>query len=168
MFDIPPYIIRYRIEDVDDRDLAAWCVERGLRLVLVSGAFDPLHAGHLEHLRQVRGMGDVIVVALATDIIVKIGHGLNRPVFPFHQRASMLLSFTAVHRIWKNAGPTAINAIELFRPSLYIKGPDYAGKQSVLRGHFLLREREAVERLGGHLMFTAPTLETHSKTWLRA
>ena len=146
-----------------DADLAAWCVERHLRLILVSGAFDPLHVGHMEHLRQVRGMGDMIVVALATDRVVRAGRGEGRPIFDFPRRASMLLSFTEVHRIFRNDQANSVEAIRLFRPAVYVKGPDYEHKTE---DSSLDAERIAGEECGGLLVFTVPTIETHSRAFL--
>ena len=47
--------------------IAAWrdSLDReGRRLVFTNGCFDILHAGHVRYLRQARGFGDALVIAL--------------------------------------------------------------------------------------------------------
>ena len=38
-----------------------------MRIVVVSGGFDPIHAGHIEYMMSAKGLGDKLIVALNSD-----------------------------------------------------------------------------------------------------
>ena len=38
-----------------------------MRIVVVSGGFDPIHAGHIEYMMSARALGDKLIVALNSD-----------------------------------------------------------------------------------------------------
>ena len=44
--------------------------QQGKRLVLANGAFDLLHVGHLRYLTQAKTFGDMLVVAINSDLSV--------------------------------------------------------------------------------------------------
>ena len=49
----------------------------GKKVVLCHGVFDLLHLGHIRHLQEAKGLGDVLVVTLTEDKFVN--KGPNRP-----------------------------------------------------------------------------------------
>ena len=38
-----------------------------MKVVLVSGGFDPIHSGHIAYLKEAKSMGDRLIVALNSD-----------------------------------------------------------------------------------------------------
>ena len=38
-----------------------------MKIVIVSGGFDPLHSGHINHFEAARGLGDKLIIALNSD-----------------------------------------------------------------------------------------------------
>ena len=38
-----------------------------MKIVLVSGGFDPLHSGHIEYFKEAKKLGDILVVAINSD-----------------------------------------------------------------------------------------------------
>lgn len=122
------------------------------RLVLACGCFDLLHPGHVRHLTAARRLGDALAVLLTPD--AHVGKGPGRPVFPEAQRAEMLLSLRCVDHVAINTGPdaatAAVNAINLIRPAVYVKGSEYRGKESPS----LLAQIEAVRGCGGEFVYT--------------
>ena len=38
-----------------------------MKIVLVSGGFDPIHSGHISYLNSAKKMGDKLIVALNSD-----------------------------------------------------------------------------------------------------
>ena len=38
-----------------------------MKVVLVTGGFDPLHSGHIEYFRAAKKLGDVLVVGINSD-----------------------------------------------------------------------------------------------------
>ena len=38
-----------------------------MRIVIVSGGFDPIHSGHIEHFKEAKKLGDILIVGLNSD-----------------------------------------------------------------------------------------------------
>jgi rfaE bifunctional protein nucleotidyltransferase chain/domain len=118
------------------------------RVVHCHGVFDLLHYGHLLHLRSAKRLGDLLVVSITADSFVNKGPG--RPRFSDVQRATMTAALEDVDFVVINQSPTAVPVIEVLRPHIYAKGPDYAATLPPE----LIAERTAVERHGGSIVFT--------------
>ena len=70
-------------------------VIEGLRLlqcqiVLTVGTWDMLHIGHLRYLEKAKSQGDILIVGVDTDEVVKQCKGTLRPIVPFKERCEML------------------------------------------------------------------------------
>ena len=134
--------------------------DEGLIIVHCHGVFDLLHPGHLAHLQEAKAQGDVLVVTLTPDHLVNKGPG--RPVFTQHQRASMLSSLKIVDFVAVTTTATAVEAIDVVRPDVFVKGPDYADPDSDLTGNISI-EKAAVEAVGGEVYYTqAPAMSSSS------
>ena len=123
----------------------------GKTVVHCHGVYDLMHPGHIKHLEAARGQGDVLVVTITQDRYVNKGPG--RPVFNEHLRAESIAALSCVDYVAVNSWPTAIETINLLKPSVYIKGSDYAAPEKDITGG-IAHEREAVESHGGRLHFT--------------
>ena len=38
-----------------------------MKVVIVSGGFDPIHSGHIQYLLEAKKLGDILIVALNSD-----------------------------------------------------------------------------------------------------
>lgn len=123
----------------------------GQRLVLAHGAFDLLHLGHVRYLEEARQQGDLLIVTVTADAFVN--KGPSRPVFPELLRAEMLGALSCVDWVGINHSPTAVNAIELLKPDVYVKGIEYKDAANDVTGK-ILEEQAAVEAYGGRIHFT--------------
>lgn len=115
------------------------------------GVYDLMHPGHIRHLQTARKQGDVLVVTITPDRFVNKGPG--RPVFNEHLRAESIAALECVDFAAVNNWPTAVETIALLKPSVYVKGSDYAAPEQDITGG-IVPEREAVERYGGRIQFT--------------
>ena len=59
-----------------------------MKVVIVSGGFDPIHSGHIQYLLEAKKLGDILIVALNSDewLIEKKG----KEFMPFEERATIL------------------------------------------------------------------------------
>jgi len=116
-----------------------------VKVVLANGCFDLLHVGHVRHLKEARAMGDKLVVSLTLDEHVNKGPG--RPIYKWWDRHDLLIELECVDEIVPVA--SAMEAIRLVRPAIFVKGRDYANGD---------RWTEEVERacreVGAELRFT--------------
>lgn len=53
---------------------------KGQSIVLGGGCFDLLHQGHIEYFRTIRGLGDIVVIAVKSDAEVRSYKGIGRPI----------------------------------------------------------------------------------------
>lgn len=91
------------------------------RVVLVAGAFDLLHPGHVRLLEQARALGDVLVVAVESDASVRATRTTGRPVTPSAERAEILAALAAVDFVVELAGGSG-SALATFTAQL---SPDF-------------------------------------------
>jgi len=88
--------------------LAAWRA-KGLRVVLVSGAFDLPQAGHARRVRDARRGGDRLVVAVKADALAARALGPGRPSSKAADRARVMAALRGVDVV------TIVNEAELAR-----------------------------------------------------
>jgi rfaE bifunctional protein nucleotidyltransferase chain/domain len=114
-------------------------------IVLCHGCFDLLHLGHIRHLREAKALGTYLVVSITPDAHVK--KGIQRPVFSAEQRLEAIRALACVDDAFINDGEDATSAIDKVKPSIYVKGEDYAQRDS--DDPALAREIAAVTAHGG-------------------
>ena len=68
-----------------------------MKIVLISGGFDPIHSGHLKYIEEAKKLGDKLVVALNSDewLIKKKG----KFFLPFSERKNILTSMANVDEV---------------------------------------------------------------------
>ena len=96
----------------------------GKKVVFTNGCFDLLHIGHVRYLREAKGLGDVLTVAVNTDHSVsKLKQG--RPIVPEDQRAEIVASLEMVDYVTLFDEDTPYELIRLLRPDVLVKGGDW-------------------------------------------
>lgn len=68
-----------------------------MKVVLVSGGFDPLHSGHIQYFERARDLGDKLIVGINSDAWLTRKKG--RPFMPIDERASIVRSLKCVDNI---------------------------------------------------------------------
>jgi bifunctional ADP-heptose synthase (sugar kinase/adenylyltransferase) len=102
-------------------------------------------------LQAARRQGDILVVTVTADEYVNKGPG--RPIFNQCLRAESLAALQCVDYVAVNERPTAVETIETLRPSVYVKGLEYADPKNDVTG-MIQAEEQAVQSVGGRLHFT--------------
>lgn len=120
----------------------------GKTIVHCHGCFDIVHPGHIHHLEYARSLGDILIVSVSADSHVNKGH--NRPLIPDDLRAMSLAALECVDWVHLNGDPTAVELLEQLQPDIYVKGREYERNQDPR----FLRERDAVSRHGGRIVFS--------------
>ena len=70
-----------------------------MKVVLVTGGFDPLHSGHIEYFKAAKELGDILMVGLNSDewLVRKKG----RPFMPFKERAAIIKELSCVGGVFE-------------------------------------------------------------------
>ena len=65
-----------------------------MKIIIVSGGFDPLHSGHIEHFRAAKELGDLLIVGLNSDEWLTRKKG--KPFMPIDERLSIIRELRVV------------------------------------------------------------------------
>jgi rfaE bifunctional protein nucleotidyltransferase chain/domain len=142
--------------------LAAWVADQrsmGYRIGLTCGAFDLLHAGHVEYLTRARQQYcDRLIVAVNSDISIQEYKNPLRPVNKQEHRLFVVAGLTAVDAVtlMPETRPRAL--IELLKPDVYIKGGGYTPEE--------LKSKPVVESYGGQVVCIPITFKTSTSAVL--
>lgn len=121
-------------------ECASWRAH-GHTTVLVNGAFDMLHVGHLRYLAAAREHGDRLIAAVNSDRSVRASKGAARPIIPEGERVEILSHLWMIDRICLFDSVTVGPVLEQLRPDVHAKGTDYTVDT--------VPERAVVEGYGG-------------------
>lgn len=139
------------------RELIARLKKQGKKVGLCHGGFDLLHPGHVKHFESAKKLCDVLVVSVTSDRFVVARKGQGRPIFPDILRAYMIANLSVVDWVVVTDFKLGVDVINALKPSLYIKGPDFIGKQTP----GISAEREAIKAVAGTMVYTKdPKLST--------
>jgi rfaE bifunctional protein nucleotidyltransferase chain/domain len=108
-------------------DALGWRARQPGAIVFTNGAFDLLHAGHVELLEAARREGAALIVGLNSDASVRrLGKGADRPVTPEAARARVLAGLAAVDCVVLFDEDTPLELITRLLPDVLVKGADYS------------------------------------------
>ncbi len=113
----------------------------GGTVVVANGAFDLLHVGHVRYLAAARELGDLLVVAVNSDVSVRAGKGPRRPLIPEAERVELLSHLDCVDVMVLFDEPTVAEVLRAVRPDVHAKGTDYTAET--------VPERAVVAEWGG-------------------
>jgi rfaE bifunctional protein nucleotidyltransferase chain/domain len=134
----------------------------GRIVVQCHGCFDIVHPGHVRHLKQAKGLGDVLLVTITGDGGVNKGAG--RPLIPEELRAENLAALDFVDWVYIEPRPTASDLLEEVRPDIYVKGREYEFNSDPR----FQAERQTVERHGGRVVFSSGDVVFSSTALIQA
>jgi rfaE bifunctional protein nucleotidyltransferase chain/domain len=106
---------------------------QGDKIVFTNGVYDLLHAGHATLLEKARDLGDCLVVGVNSDASVRRLKGPKRPLAPQGDRVKLLAALQSVDYVTVFSEDTPQKLIQTLKPTILVKGGDYALNQIVGR-----------------------------------
>ena len=119
--------MRQKILTLAEADL--WVAKQrvdGLRIGFTCGAFDLLHAGHVDLLERAKDLCDRLLVAVNSDESIRQYKSPLRPVNPEDQRIRVVAGLGCVDAVVLLNERRPLGLIQRWHPDLYIKGGDYS------------------------------------------
>lgn len=113
-------------------------------MVFTNGCFDLLHPGHVRYLEKAKGQGDVLVVAVNSDLSVGRLKGPGRPILSQDERCEMVAALGCVDFVTLFEEDTPREIILELMPDLLVKGGDWPLDRIV--------GRDTVEAAGGKVL----------------
>jgi cytidyltransferase-like protein len=99
--------------------------------VAVSGAFDPVHIGHIRYIREAAKLGDKLIVILNGDDFLLRKKGF---VFmPLKERKEILENIKGVDEVVASVDEdqTVSRTLEQIKPDIFAKGGDRTGPDNI-------------------------------------
>lgn len=116
---------------------------KGEKIIFTNGCFDLFHFGHLSILSKSKKLGDILVVAINSDISVTKLKGKTRPIVDEINRSALLSSLEFVDYVVIFHEATPLKLIKQIKPNIITKGADYS-KSNVVGKKF-------IEKYGGRI-----------------
>ena len=130
------------------------------RIVLANGCFDTLHVGHVRYLSGAKREGDILVVAVNSDVSARGLKGPGRPILDEQSRALLVAAQRDVDYVLLFSEPNVEALLEELRPDVHAKGTDYAADT--------VPEREVSRRLGIRVAIVGDPKDHSTRSFLDA
>lgn len=99
-------------------------------VVLVNGAFDVLHSGHMKVIFAARRRGPTLVAAMDSDERVREAKGAGRPIQSWIERATTLGYMPVDYIIEVGSEKEMDKLMTALKPEIRVQGGDYQGQKS--------------------------------------
>ena len=98
-------------------------------MILASGCFDGLHAGHVRYLQAARRLstGETLAVAIAPDTYIRTAKQRD-PYWTQRERAHTVFALGCVDTVIVQAEESIAGVIRDYHPRVFVKGPDWKGQ----------------------------------------
>ena len=108
-------------------------------IVYTVGTFDLLHVGHLALLNHCKLLGDILVVGVASDAVVKM-YKPNVPIVPLDQRVEMLEALSCVDIVRPYHKLEYVSGCKAVGVDIFVVGEDWGKKPHNLDVNNYLRK----------------------------
>lgn len=140
-------------------------------IVVVSGGFDPVHAGHVRLFEAAKKLGDKLVVVLNNDNWLRKKKGTI--FMPEKERKEIVEGFRAVDRVVITRHPrnpkdmSVVAELSRIRPDIFANGGDRNKRNANEESSSLNPEQELCRRLGIQMKFNVGRGgKVQSSSWL--
>lgn len=112
----------------------------GKTVVQSHGVFDIIHPGIIQHLKDAKSMGDVLVITVIKDKDVRRGPG--RPVFPDRMRVENVASLEQVDLACAVDDVIPFDCVKRINPDIFAKGQAYKERDRKIHQQIFEEEKE--------------------------
>lgn len=107
-----------------------------MKKIMVFGAFDGLHPGHLDFFRQAKKFGDFLIVSVGTDKNVERIKG-RKPLFNQKERFGLVSQLNIVDKAVLGAQKDFYVHIKKYSPDVICLGYDQWAREEEVKGELL-------------------------------
>ena len=116
----------------------------GRKIVFTNGCFDLIHTGHTRYLAKAKSFGDILIVAVNSDVSVRGIKGEKRPINTEAERMETLAALESVDYVVLFNEPDPHRIIGELQPDVLVKGGDWPVEKII--------GRDIVEARGGKVV----------------
>ncbi len=137
------------------------------KIVFCSGCFDLVHAGHILFFEHCKTFGDILVVGIGSDLMLRRNKGDKRPIMNEHVRLKMVDSLKSVDYTFLDESTHDDHPLQLveevfktLKPDVYVFNKD--GFQISYRKDLAHKYGVATEIIGKHMPIGFKDISTTS------
>ncbi len=101
--------------------------EAGETVVYISGSWDMFHVGHLNALKRAKRYGDILIVGVSTDELMKSYKRVD-PIVPYQERRAIVESIGIVDKVIRQTRLMDIRQLKRHKIDVATIGDDWEGK----------------------------------------
>ncbi len=151
-------MLKQKIKTINElKDIVENLKKQNKIIVTTNGVFDILHIGHIRYLKEAKKLGDVLIVAINSDLSTKKIKGPKRPLNNENDRAEALAALECVDYVAIFNEENPIKILEEIKPNIHVKGGDYNINQII--------EKDTIEKNNGKIVLI-PEIKGYSTTEL--
>jgi len=148
------------------REITTTLKDNGYKIVLTQGVWDLLHEGHAKYLQKAKKLGDVLIVAVDTDEVVKYRKGPSRPIVPEKERVKMISHLKHVDLIvMKESKTDNEKLIKLIKPNILVVSK--TTKSKIAGADFISRVKKRFGQHCGDVIGLMPQSTTSTTARIR-
>lgn len=117
------------------------------KISFVAGSFDLLHIGHARFIEQAGLCGDILVVGVPSDAVIRYTKGVGRPIISERSRAYTLCHLDSVDNVVIFDGGTVMTCLEALKPDVF-----YTVAEEWNKGYKKSAEYKFVKSYGGEIV----------------
>ena len=118
--------------------------KENISIGFTNGCFDLLHKGHIYSISEAKKKCDYLIIAINSDVSVKIIKGPNRPIDDQVTRVLKLSKLDDVDAIIIFYDDNPLKLIKDINPDILFKGADYKDKV-IIGSEFVMKNGGSVE-----------------------
>jgi glycerol-3-phosphate cytidylyltransferase len=103
------------------------------KIIFTSGAFDLLHDGHILLLKRAKALGDMLIVGVSTNALIKEYKGIN-PILNYKQRLRVIQELRCVDKVVKQSVLVDVEQFKALKGDIFVLGDDWKGKEHLVPG----------------------------------
>lgn len=128
-----------------------------IKIVAVSGGFDPVHIGHIDMFREAKQLGRVVILLNSDEFLEK---KKGKPFMSYEGRKCVLEAIKYVDEVLPviDEDHTVCRSLERYKPDIFANGGDRYSDN--------IPEKETCDRLGIELIFGVGGGKTESSSSL--
>jgi len=100
-------------------------------VVYTSGTFDLFHSNHLKMIEYARGLGDILIVGVSTDELVKTYKSTS--IIPFEERIAIIKALKYPDIVIPQHSLDHTNIVKNLNIDIFVVGDDWCGKYDYLK-----------------------------------
>ena len=101
-----------------------WFFSKTMKTILIGGAWDLLHDGHLITLKKAKELGNKLIVLVNSDARIRFRKGNDRPIIPQEVRAEILRNLRVVDQVilGKSSGVVSedVDLLQEIQPDVWV------------------------------------------------